>query len=136
LCHRWATTQPAAKDQPVREVYAMLGGENGQEERATACDRGAATLEQQTSPHRVLQPLKRVGPRGCRKWQTISFEQLIEEVCEGGDLFGEGHVDGLRPIRDTETLIDPDNPEYGPKSNQLLFTDSANEGRTPLFKRW
>ena len=134
--HPLATTQPAAMDQPVRDVYAMLGGENGLEGRATACARGAAMLEQQTSPHRVLQPLKRVGPRGSGKWQTISFEQLIEEVCEGGDLFGEGHVDGLRAIRDTETLIDPDNPEYGPKSNQLLFTDSANEGRTPLVKRW
>lgn len=26
---------------------------------------------------------------------------------EGGDLFGEGHVDGLRAIRDMETPIDP-----------------------------
>ncbi|MEG1456455.1 MAG: molybdopterin-dependent oxidoreductase, partial [Comamonas sp.] len=90
----------------------------------------------QKSPHRVLAPLKRVGPRGGGQWQTISFEQLITEICEGGDLFGEGAVEGLRTIRDTETLIDADNPEYGPRANQLLFTDASNEGRTPLIRRF
>lgn len=134
--HPLATTNHAPMDKPVREVYAMLGGDNGLEGRATSCARGSAMLEHQVAPHRVLQPLKRVGPRGSGQWQTISFEQLIEEICEGGDLFGEGHVDGLRAIRDVETPIDPDNPEYGPKSNQLLMTDSANEGRTPLINRF
>ncbi|NYT64792.1 tetrathionate reductase subunit TtrA [Alcaligenaceae bacterium] len=134
--HPLATTKPAAMELPVREVYAMLGGEHGLEGRATACARGAAMQEQQSSPYRVLKPLKRVGARGEGKWETISFEQLIEEVCEGGDLFGEGHVDGLRSIYDTKTLIDPENPEYGPLSNQLLATDAGNEGRTPLLRRF
>lgn len=134
--HPLATTRPAPMETPVREVYAMLGDDNGLEGRATSCARGSAMMEHQTAPHRVLAPLKRVGPRGSGQWRTISFEQLIEEICEGGDLFGEGHVDGLRAIRDVETLIDDDNPEYGPKSNQLLVTDSANEGRTPLINRF
>ena len=51
------------------------------EGRATSCARGSAMLEQLHSPYRVLQPLKRVGPRGAGKWQTISFEQLVQEVC-------------------------------------------------------
>lgn len=134
--HPLATTVPASMSLPVRQVYAMLGGENGLEGRATACARGAAMQEQQTSPYRVLKPMKRVGKRGDGKWETISFEQLIEEVCEGGDLFGEGHVDGLRAIFDNKTLIDPENPEYGPLSNQLLVTDAGNEGRTPLLRRF
>ncbi|MES5323420.1 tetrathionate reductase subunit A [Alcaligenes phenolicus] len=134
--HPLATTQSAPMEQPVREVYAMLGGENGLEGRASACARGASMLEQHSSPYRVLSPLKRVGPRGSGQWERISFEQLIEEVCEGGDLFKEGHVDGLRAIWDHETLIDPQNPEFGPLANQLLFTDAANEGRTPLVKRF
>ena len=95
--HPLATTRPAAMETPVREVYAQLGGDNGLEGRATSCARGSAMLEQLHSPYRVLQPLKRVGPRGAGKWQTISFEQLVQEVCEGGDLFGEGHG---RPARD------------------------------------
>ena len=134
--HPLATTHPAPMETPVREVYAMLGGENGLEGRATACARGSSMLEQQTSPHRVLQPLKRVGKRGEGRWETISFEKLIEEVCEGGDLFGEGHVDGLRAVRDTQTPLDPENPEYGPKSNQLVVSESANEGRSGLLRRF
>lgn len=38
---------------------------------------------------------------------------------------------GWPSIRDLQTLIDPENPEYGPKANQLLVTDASNEGRTP-----
>lgn len=134
--HPLATTNPAPMETPVREVYAMLGGDNGLEGRATSCARGSAMLAHQKAPHRVLTPLKRVGPRGSGQWQSISLEQLVREITEGGDLFGEGHVDGLRAIRDVQTPIDPDNPEYGPRSNQLLMTDSANEGRTPLINRF
>ncbi len=134
--HPLATTHPASMEMPVREVYAMLGGESGLEGRATSCARGSAMQEQQTNPYRVLKPLKRVGARGAGKWETISFEQLVKEVCEGGDLFGEGHIDGLRAIYDHKTLIDPENPEYGPLANQLLVTDAANEGRTPLINRF
>lgn len=134
--HPLATTRPAPMELPVRDVYAKLGLEYGINDRATACARGNAMQEQVTNPYRVLTPLKRVGKRGEGKWQSISFEQLVEEVCEGGDLFGEGHVDGLRAIFDRETLIDPTNPEYGPLSNQLIMTDAGNEGRTPLIRRF
>ncbi|WP_367068327.1 tetrathionate reductase subunit A [Oryzisolibacter sp. LB2S] len=134
--HPLATTHHAPMEMPVREVWAQLGGDNGLEGRATSCARGSAMLAHQKAAHRVLTPLKRVGPRGSGEWQSISLEQLVQEVCQGGDLFGEGYVDGLAAIRDTQTLIDPDNPEYGPKSNQLLFTDASNEGRTPLIRRF
>ena len=134
--HPLATTRHAPMDTPVREVWAQLGGDNGLEGRATSCARGSAMLAHQKAAHRVLTPLKRVGPRGSGQWKSISLEQLVQEVCNGGNLFGEGHVDGLRAIRDTQTLIDADNPEYGPKSNQLLFTDASNEGRTPLIRRF
>lgn len=134
--HPLATTRPADMNEPVREVFLRLGQEYGLEGRATACARGNAMQQQLTSPYRVLSPLKRVGKRGEGKWKKISFEQLIEEICEGGDLFGEGHVDGLRAIYDRETLIDPEHPEYGPLSNQLIVTDAGNEGRTPLLRRF
>ncbi|MDO5290801.1 MAG: molybdopterin dinucleotide binding domain-containing protein [Pseudomonadota bacterium] len=134
--HPLATGNPAPMSEPVREVFARLGGDSGLEGRATACARGAAMQEQYSSPHRVLQPLKRVGPRGAGQWKTISFEELVKEVCEGGDLFGEGHVDGLRAIFDAKTLIDPDNPEYGTRVNQFVFTDAGNEGRTALIRRF
>uniref|UniRef100_A0A5Q0TFK6 Molybdopterin-dependent oxidoreductase n=1 Tax=Vibrio algicola TaxID=2662262 RepID=A0A5Q0TFK6_9VIBR len=93
-------------------------------------------MDVQNSPYRVTQPLKRVGKRGEGKWQPISFKQLVKEVVEGGDLFGEGHVDGLKAIRDLNTPLDVKNPEYGPLANQLLVTNSTNEGRDDILKRF
>ena len=122
----------------IRDSFVSLSRfqEKGLKGRSTACGRGNGVLEQMESPFRVLAPIKRVGPRGGGQWKSISFEDLVKEVCEGGDLFGEGHVDGLRATFDTQTLIDPQNPEYGPKSNQFMFTDATNEGRTALIRRF
>lgn len=80
--------------------------------------------------------MKRVGKRGEGKWQRISFEQLINEVVEGGDLFGEGHVDGLRAIYAPSTPIDPQHPGFGPKSNQLLVTNTSDDGRDTFLRRF
>ena len=121
---------------PISEAWVKLGGDEGIHDRSTACARGAQMGESVVSPYRVLSPLKRVGKRGEGKWEKISFEQLVDEVVNGGDLFGEGHVDGLKDIRDLETLIDPKNPEYGVKANQLLVSNAGNEGREPFVRRF
>ena len=134
--HPLSNTHAPAQETPVREVFTQLAGEAGLEHRSTACARGAALSEQLQSPYRLTNIMKRVGKRGEGKWQTISFEQLIEEVVEGGDLFGEGHVDGLRAIRDLDTPLDPNNPEFGPKVNQLMVTNAGDEGRDSFLKRF
>ncbi|MCC5881750.1 MAG: tetrathionate reductase subunit TtrA [Halomonas sp.] len=123
---------------PVAEALRHVSafGGQGQVNRSTACARGNAMMSQLESPFRVDHCLKRVGERGERRWQKISFEQLIEEICEGGDLFGEGHVDGLRAIHDHDTLIDPENPEFGPKANQLMVMEATDYGRSELLKRF
>ena len=122
----------------VRESFVAISRhrDQGLDQRSTTCGRGNAALAQIDSPYRVLTPLKRVGPRNSGQWAPISFEQLIHEVVEGGDLFGEGHVDGLRALRDLETPIDPDNPAYGPRVNQVAHIVSVNDGRDPLGRRF
>lgn len=110
--------------------------EKGLEARSTACGRGNAVLDKLTSPGRVKVPLKRVGPRGSGRWAPISFEQLVEEVVEGGDLFSEGHVDGLRVIRDLKTPIDSEHPEFGPKANQLAVMAPFKDGRLRFAARF
>lgn len=105
--------------------------------RGRLCARGQAGIQTAYDPLRVKEPLKRVGPRGSGKWKTISWEQAYKEIVEGGDLFNEGHVDGLRAIRDTNTLIDPSVPEFGPKSNQFVFlAGRIEEGRKEFSKRF
>lgn len=125
-------------DTPVAESLAMLSGqgETGLSARATACGRGNAALSKYRDPRRILKPLKRAGRRGKGHWVEISWEQLIEEVVEGGDLFGEGEVEGLRAIRDLETPLDPDNPEFGPKANQLVVMPSYKNGRLMMAARF
>jgi tetrathionate reductase subunit A len=121
---------------PVKEAYLSMAGEAGLAGRSTACARGNGMMEIRNSPYRITQPLKRVGKRGEGKWVPISYEQLIEEVVNGGDLFGEGDIEGLQAIRDLDTPLDINNPEYGSKANQLLVTNAGNEGRDDILKRF
>ena len=121
---------------PFSEALQKMAGESGLESRSTACARGATLLESLNSPLRILTPMKRAGKRGEGKWQRISFEQLVKEVVEGGNLFGEGHVDGLRTIRDLNTPVDAKHPDYGPKANQLLVTNTSDEGRDGFLRRF
>lgn len=122
----------------VRESFASLSAHQGKglAGRSTACGRGNAVAQQIDSPYRVLTPLKRVGPRNGGKWQPISFEQLVKEVVEGGDLFGEGPVAGLAALRDTATPIDPAQPELGARVNQVAVISSVNDGRESFARRF
>ncbi|MDP3511758.1 MAG: molybdopterin-dependent oxidoreductase [Sulfuritalea sp.] len=104
--------------------------------RSTACGRGNAVLAQMNSPFRVLAPLKRVGPRNGGQWEAISFEQLVKEVSEGGNLFGEGEVAGLRALRDLAAPIDPAQPELGARVNQVALLSSVNDGREAFARRF
>lgn len=62
------------------------------------CPKGQAGIQTLYDPYRLRVVLKRDGARGSRKWKTISFDEAIREIVEGGDLFGEGHVPGLRDL--------------------------------------
>ncbi|MCK9530803.1 MAG: molybdopterin-dependent oxidoreductase [Gammaproteobacteria bacterium] len=133
-----SATDPLPFAAPVLASFAAVSrfGERGLGHRATACGRGNAVLAKLDSPQRVRVPLKRIGPRGAGQWAPISFEQLVQEVVEGGDLFGEGPVDGLRAIRDLETPIDPEQPELGPRANQLAVLTPFDEGRQAFVRRF
>ena len=55
---------------------------------------------------------------------------------EGGDLFGDGLVDGLAALRDLETPIDPAAPELGKRVNQVGVLTSVNDGRENFSRRF
>ena len=122
----------------VRDSFVALSRfqDKGLAGRSTACGRGNAVLQQMDSPFRVLTPLKRVGSRNGGRWQPISFEQLVQEISEGGNLFGEGHVEGLRALRDLSAPIDPQRPELGAKVNQVALLSSADDGRLAFARRF
>ena len=57
------------------------------------CSKGLAGIETLYDPYRITKVLKRAGPRGSNRWQTISFDQAVAEIVDGGNLFGEGNID-------------------------------------------
>ncbi|MBC7227773.1 MAG: molybdopterin-dependent oxidoreductase [Thermoflexales bacterium] len=76
---------------PLREVAPIDG---------YICPKGQAGIQTAYDPYRIRTVLKRKPgtKRGENQWITIPFEQAIKEIVEGGDLFGEGHVQGLREL--------------------------------------
>ncbi len=122
----------------VRESFIAISAYNGKglEGRSTACGRGNAVAAQIDSPYRVLTPLKRVGARNSGQWAPIAFDQLVKELVEGGNLFGEGHVDGLAALRDLKTPIDSTQPAFGPRVNQVAVLSSVNDGRENFARRF
>lgn len=136
--HPLSTNPVLPQQASVKESFVALSRyrEKGLAGRSTACGRGNAVLSQIDSPTRVLTPMKRVGPRNSGRWAPISFEQFIREVVEGGDLFGEGPVEGLRALRDLRTPIDPAAPEFGPRVNQVAVLTSLDDGRQALVTRF
>lgn len=135
--HPLAAQPPVSYEAGLAESVRQLSGhqEGGLARRATACGRGNAVLDKLTDPYRVLTPLKRVGPRGSGKWEPISLERLVEEVSQGGDLFGEGQVDGLASLLTGEPL-NKWAPEFGTKANQLAFIFGYANGRMQFAQRF
>ncbi len=62
------------------------------------CPKGQASVQVLYDPYRLRKVLKRAGKRGENKWVTIEWDQFIDEVVNGGDLFGEGPVPGFKDI--------------------------------------
>lgn len=69
---------------------------------AKLCPKGQSGIQSLYDPYRLVKVLKRKGPRGSNKWETIAFDKAIKEIVNGGKLFsgiGENHdVVGLKDL--------------------------------------
>lgn len=85
----WTMNPHLPYETPVAELATVEGA---------ICPKGQAGIQTVYDPYRLVQVLKRKPgtPRGGGEWETIDFQQAVDEIVEGGDLFGEGHVPGLR----------------------------------------
>ena len=91
----WTLTPHIAYTTPLSEAATIDG---------SLCPKGQAGIQTLYDPYRLVKVVKRAGKRGENKWKTISFDEALKEIIEGGDLFGEGRVEGLKDIC---TLRDP-----------------------------
>ncbi len=125
---RW---NPIPYNTPVNESLSQSG---------VLCLKGQEGIHWTYDPYRIRVPLKRAGPRGSMIWKPIAWEKLIEEVVEGGQIFSDvwedRYVEGFRQVRSFD-LIDTDNPELGPKANQvIMFRGRGQPGRVEFLRRW
>lgn len=133
---------PLGMDEPLENAYLAFSQykDMGNKNRATVCQRGNATLDAHYDPDRILVPLKRTDKRGKGKWKPITWEEAVTETVEGGKLFSEigedQTIEGFRQVYDTKTLIDPKQPEFGPKSNQLVLFGGRGDGRNQIYSRF
>lgn len=76
---------------PVQEMARTEGA---------ICPKGQAGLQTAYDPYRIMSVLKRKRgtKRGAGEWVTMPFDKAIDEVVNGGDLFGEGPVDGFKAV--------------------------------------
>ena len=127
---------------PLTEAYQTMSYADGKGNvlRSSVCGRGHGYLDSYMQPDRITTPLKRAGKRGEGKWKPISWDQLINEVVEGGKLFEEigedREVTGFRALHDTKTPMNPDEPSLGPVSNQLVMLGSRSDGRGNFSSRF
>lgn len=87
----WALYPHLPYKTPLKEAVAIDGG---------ICPKGQSGIQTAYDPYRIRLVLKRKPGtrRGENQWITIPFEQAIREIVEGGDLFGEGPVPGLKDL--------------------------------------
>ena len=89
---------------PVAEAVTVEGA---------LCPKGQAAIQTAYDPYRIVRVLKRAGKRGEGKWTSVTFDQAITEIVDGGLIFqdvpGEEtrRVEGLRElwaIRDAKVM--------------------------------
>lgn len=77
-------------DTPLEQAVARGG---------SVCAIGGSGIQTLYDPFRIARPLKRVGPRGSGKWKALTWKEALNEILEGGDIFGEGNVQGLKSLK-------------------------------------
>jgi anaerobic selenocysteine-containing dehydrogenase len=68
-------------DRETLQVRKFEGNPEHPGSRGRNCAKGPATLNQITDPDRILQPLKRVGPRGGGGWEPVTWDAALDDIA-------------------------------------------------------
>lgn len=77
---------------------------------AGLCPKGQAGIQTYYDPYRITKVLKRAGKRGENKWTTIDFDQAINEIVNGGNLFSNVPGEENRYVEGFKDVIALRNP--------------------------
>ncbi|MEM7164116.1 MAG: molybdopterin-dependent oxidoreductase [Planctomycetota bacterium] len=68
-------------DQETGEISKLEGNPLHPGSRGRNCAKGPATVNQLTDPERIMEPLKRVGPRGSGEFEPVSWDEALEDIA-------------------------------------------------------
>jgi anaerobic selenocysteine-containing dehydrogenase len=103
------------------------------------CPKGQSGLQTVYDPYRIRKVLKRAGKRGENKWETIPFDQAMDEIVNGGYLFrnvkGEEnrYVAGLKDIW---AIRDPDVANKMGKAVSEILHEKDKEKKKELVEKF
>jgi tetrathionate reductase subunit A len=122
----WTQWPHAAYATPVKDLAKVEGA---------ICPKGQAGLQTAYDPYRIMSVLKRKPGtrRGGGEWVTIPFAQAIDEVVSGGDLFGEGRVEGFK---DVYALRDPKLAKAMGEEVQKILDEKDKEKKKALVEQF
>src|SRR3989304_5580179 len=63
------------------EIARVTGDRAHPLSKGYLCVKGKASLDIQNSPHRVIYPQKRVGPRGSGQWRRVSWDEALDDIA-------------------------------------------------------
>lgn len=118
----WTMWPHPAYETPLKDM-ATIGG--------AICPKGQSGLQSAYDPYRIVSVLKRKPgtKRGEGQWVTIPFDQAIDEIVNGGDLFGEGRIEGLK---DLYALKDPALAKKMSDAIKAIWDEKDAEKKTAL----
>lgn len=97
------------------------------------CPKGQAGIQSVYDPYRLRRVLKRTGPRGAQQWQSISFDEAIEEIVNGG-VFADGtSTPGLKEIW---ALRDPALGKDMAKAVEAILAEKDREKQQALVEEF
>ncbi|GAB4471286.1 MAG: molybdopterin-dependent oxidoreductase [Anaerolineales bacterium] len=122
----WTLWPHISYQTPVKEAATIEGG---------LCPKGQSGIQSVYDPYRLISVLKRKPgtKRGEGQWVTISFEQAIDEIVNGGDLFGEGKVEGFK---DLYAIKDPDLMKQMGAAVKAIWDEKDAEKKKELVKKF
>jgi anaerobic selenocysteine-containing dehydrogenase len=62
------------------QLVKISGDPQNPDSQGFLCVRGRAAHEIVDNPKRLLQPLRRLGPRGSNQWQPVSWHEALDEI--------------------------------------------------------
>lgn len=122
----WTLWPHPAYETPIKDMATIEGG---------LCPKGQAGIQTAYDPYRIVSVLKRKPgtKRGAGQWETISFEQAIDEVVNGGNLFGEGKVDGMKAVR---ALTEPELAHEMAAAVKAIWDEKDKEKKQHLLEEF